>query len=110
MSSRFPFGFFERGETSACRRPGLGLSLRFTMCPRNFTCCRFCPGRLESRRAGHGESLFAIRKHQDGESAEARGLEVHRQDRGVDGQGIRARRGKHFLPASGYHRGQARGG
>jgi len=29
----------------------------------------FLPGRIESRRAGHGESLFAIRKHQEGESA-----------------------------------------
>ena len=68
ISTRFPFGFFERGE----RVPADGqvwvypavhdISSEFHLLP-------FLPGRLESRRAGHGESLFAIRKHQEGESA-----------------------------------------
>ncbi len=68
ISTRFPFGFFERGE----RVPADGqvwvypsvheISSEFHLLP-------FLPGRLESRRAGHGESLFAIRKHREGESA-----------------------------------------
>ena len=68
ISTRFPFGFFERGE----RVPADGqvwvypsvhdISSEFNLLP-------FLPGRLESRRSGHGESLFAIRKHQEGESA-----------------------------------------
>jgi len=68
VSTRFPFGFFERGE----RVPADGhvwvypsvhdISSEFHLLP-------FLPGRFESRRSGHGESLFAIRKHQEGESA-----------------------------------------
>jgi len=67
ISTRFPFGFFVRGE----RVPADGkvwvypsvheISSELHLLP-------FLPGRLESPRAGHGESLFAIRKHREGES------------------------------------------
>ncbi len=68
VSTRFPFGFFERGERVSADGqvwvyPSVhDISSEFHLLP-------FLPGRLESRRSGHGESLFAIRKHQEGESA-----------------------------------------
>lgn len=67
LSTRFPFGFFVRGERVAAEGhvwvyPSVyEISSDLHLLP-------FLPGRRESSRAGHGESLFAIRRHREGES------------------------------------------
>ncbi len=68
ISTRFPFGFFLRGER--VRAEGeilvypaiLAVSSYFHLLP-------FLPGRLEGLHPGQGESLYSIRKYRDGESA-----------------------------------------
>jgi len=67
ISTRFPFGFFVRGERVSADGhvwvyPSVDeISSELNLLP-------FLPGKLESPRAGHGESLFSIRRHQEGES------------------------------------------
>jgi uncharacterized protein (DUF58 family) len=67
ISTRFPFGLFVRGERVSADGqvwvyPSVSeISSELHLLP-------FLPGKLESLREGHGESLFAIRKYQEGES------------------------------------------
>ena len=68
LSTRFPFGFFRRGERVAVSGEVLVYpSIR--QVSSDFHLLPFLPGKLEGKRIGHGESLYAIRKYQDGESA-----------------------------------------
>jgi uncharacterized protein (DUF58 family) len=68
LSTRFPFGFFRRGERVAVSGEVLVYpSIR--QISSDFHLLPFLPGKLEGRRVGHGESLYAIRMYQDGESA-----------------------------------------
>jgi len=68
ISTRFPFGFFRRGEHIRAKGEVLvypsiqDISAFFHLLP-------FIPGKLESRHLGQGENLYSIRQHQDGESA-----------------------------------------
>ena len=68
ISTRFPFGFFQRGERVKAEGEVLvypsirEISSYFNLLP-------FLPGRLEGTHRGHGESLYAIRRYQEGESA-----------------------------------------
>ena len=68
LSTRFPFGLFRRGERVSVSGEVLvypsirEISSDLHLLP-------FMPGKLEGKRVGHGESLFAIRKYQEGESA-----------------------------------------
>jgi len=68
ISTRFPFGFFRRGERIKAEGEVLvypsirEISSYFHLLP-------FLPGILEGRHLGQGESLYAIRRYQDGESA-----------------------------------------
>ena len=68
ISTRFPFGFFKRTEHARTRGEVLvypsihEVSGYFHLLP-------FLPGRLEGMRVGQGESLYAIRKYQGGDSA-----------------------------------------
>ena len=68
LSTRFPFGFFRRGERvdvsgEVLVYPSIrNVSSDLHLLP-------FLPGKLEGRHVGHGESLYAIRKYQEGESA-----------------------------------------
>ncbi len=68
VSTRFPFGFFRRSEHIRAQGKVLvypsihELSGFFHLLP-------FLPGHIESRRHGHGESLYAIHKYAPGESS-----------------------------------------
>ena len=68
ISTRFPFGFFRRGERITAEGevvvyPSIReISSYYHLLP-------FLPGILEGRHLGQGESLYAIRRYQDGESA-----------------------------------------
>lgn len=68
ISTRFPFGFFRRGERIAAKGEVLvypaiqEISSFFRLLP-------FLPGSMEGLRVGPGENLFSIRNYQDGESA-----------------------------------------
>jgi len=68
LSTQFPFGFFRRGERISVSGEVLvypsirEISSDFHLLP-------FLPGKLEGRRPGQGESLYAIRKYNEGESA-----------------------------------------
>jgi uncharacterized protein (DUF58 family) len=68
ISTRFPFGFFRRGELigangSVLVYPSIQeISSFFHLLP-------FLPGFLEGTHVGPGESLFSMRKYQQGESA-----------------------------------------
>jgi uncharacterized protein (DUF58 family) len=68
VSTRFPFGFFRRGERiraigEVLVYPSIqDISAFYHLLP-------FIPGKLESRRMGQGENLYSIRQYQDGESA-----------------------------------------
>lgn len=68
ISTRFPLGFFRRGERVSVAGEILvypsirEISSDLHLLP-------FMPGKMEGRRVGQGESLYAIRKYQEGESA-----------------------------------------
>jgi uncharacterized protein (DUF58 family) len=68
ISTRFPFGFFLRGERVRAEGEILvypaiqPVSSYFHLLP-------FLPGRLEGLHPGQGENLYSIRKYQAGESA-----------------------------------------
>jgi uncharacterized protein (DUF58 family) len=68
ISTRFPFGFFLRGERVRAKGEVLVYpSIReitdfYHLLP-------FLPGQLDGTHVGPGESLFSIRKYQEGESA-----------------------------------------
>jgi uncharacterized protein (DUF58 family) len=68
LSTRFPFGFFRRGERVAVGGEVLvypsvrEVSSDFHLLP-------FQPGKLEGKRIGQGESLYSIRAYREGESA-----------------------------------------
>jgi uncharacterized protein (DUF58 family) len=68
ISTRFPFGFFRRGELIGAKGKVLvyplvqKISSFFHLLP-------FLPGHLEGRHVGQGENLFSIRKYQESENA-----------------------------------------
>jgi uncharacterized protein (DUF58 family) len=68
ISTRFPFGFFRRGERVGATGEVLvypliqNISSFFHLLP-------FLPGHLEGLQVGPGENLFSIRKYQEGENA-----------------------------------------
>ena len=68
ISTRFPFGFFRRGERVAAKGevlvypPVQEISAFFHLLP-------FLPGRLDGIHLGPGENLSSIRKYQEQESA-----------------------------------------
>ena len=68
ISTRFPFGFFHRGEFVGTTGevlvypPVREISSFFHLLP-------FLSGSMESMHAGLGENLFSMRKYQEGESA-----------------------------------------
>jgi len=68
ISTRFPFGFFRRGERVAAKGEVLvyplvqEISAFFHLLP-------FLPGSLEGVHVGQGENLFSIRKYEETESA-----------------------------------------
>ena len=67
ISTRFPFGFFRRGERVRAQGELLVYpSIREI--PSHFHLLPFLPGQLEGLHAGPGDSLYAIRKYQGGES------------------------------------------
>jgi uncharacterized protein (DUF58 family) len=68
ISTRFPFGFFRRGERVRASG-GILVYPSIREVSSYFHLLPFLPGRLEGLHVGHGESLYAIRKYQEGESA-----------------------------------------
>jgi uncharacterized protein (DUF58 family) len=68
ISTRFPFGFFRRGQRIEAKGDVLvypaiqKISSFFHLLP-------LLPGRIEGLHAGQGENLFSIRPYQTGESA-----------------------------------------
>ncbi len=68
LSTRFPFGFFRRGERVRANGEVVvypkveEVSSYYHLLP-------FLPGHMEGRHVGLGESLYALRKYRDGESA-----------------------------------------
>ena len=68
ISTRFPFGFFRRGELIGAKGSVLvypsiqEISSSFHLLP-------FLPGFLEGTHVGPGDSLFSMRRYQQGESA-----------------------------------------
>jgi uncharacterized protein (DUF58 family) len=68
ISTRYPFGFFRRGERVRAEGKVLvypsthEVSSYFHLLP-------FLPGRLEGPHIGQGESLYSIRDYREGESA-----------------------------------------
>ena len=68
LSTRFPFGLFRRGEQVSVGGDVLVYpSIR--QISSDLHLLPFLPGKLEGKRVGHGESLFAIRRYRAGESA-----------------------------------------
>jgi uncharacterized protein (DUF58 family) len=68
ISTRFPFGFFRRGQHMGAKGEVLvyplvqEISSFFHLLP-------FLPGFLEGKRVGPGENLFSMRKYQEGENS-----------------------------------------
>ncbi len=68
LSTQFPFGFFRRGERISVS----GDVLVYPAVREIFSDLHllpFLPGKLEGKRPGQGESLYAIRNYHEGESA-----------------------------------------
>ena len=70
ISTRFPFGFFRRGEHIGAKGEVL-VYPRVQEISSFFHLLPFLPGYLESRHVGPGENLSSIRAYRDGESARA---------------------------------------
>jgi len=68
LSTRFPFGFFRRGERVRAEGEVL-VYPRIEEVSDYFHLLPFLPGHLEGRHIGLGESLYALRKYREGESA-----------------------------------------
>jgi uncharacterized protein (DUF58 family) len=68
ISTRFPFGFFRRGEYIGAQGEILVYPLTQEISS-FFHVLPFLPGHLESLHVGSGENLFSIRKYQETESA-----------------------------------------
>lgn len=68
VSTRFPFGFFQRGEEIKAEGVVLVYPSIASVSP-YFHLLPFLPGVLEGKHLGQGESLYSIRKYQEGESA-----------------------------------------
>jgi uncharacterized protein (DUF58 family) len=68
LSTRFPFGFFQRGERVRAEGDVL-VYPRIQEVSSYFHLLPFLPGHLEGRHVGLGESLYALRKYREGESA-----------------------------------------
>lgn len=68
LSTCFPFGFFKRGERVRAEGEIL-VYPRIDEVSAYFHLLPFLPGHLEGRHVGLGESLYALRKYRDGESA-----------------------------------------
>jgi uncharacterized protein (DUF58 family) len=68
ISTQFPFGLFRRGERVQAEGETL-VYPKIHEVAAYYHLLPFMPGRREGLRVGHGESLYSIRKHRDGESA-----------------------------------------
>ncbi len=68
ISTRFPFGFFRRGERIGANGEVLVYPL-IRQISSFFHLLPFLPGTLEGLHVGPGENLFSIRKYEDSESA-----------------------------------------
>ncbi len=68
LSTRFPFGFFRRGER-VCAEGEILVYPKVEEVSAYFHLLPFLPGHMEGRHVGLGESLYALRKYRDGESA-----------------------------------------
>jgi uncharacterized protein (DUF58 family) len=68
ISTRFPFGFFRRGEHIGAKGEVLVYPLVHEISS-FFHLLPFLPGRLEGLHVGPGENLFSIRKYQEAESS-----------------------------------------
>jgi uncharacterized protein (DUF58 family) len=68
ISTRFPFGFFRRGERIGAKGEVLVYPLTQQISS-FFHLLPFLPGNLEGHHAGQGENLLSIRKYEDSESA-----------------------------------------
>jgi len=68
ISTRFPFGFFRRGERIGAKGEVLVYPL-IQKISSYFYLLPFLPGHLEGLHVGQGENLFSIRKYQETESA-----------------------------------------
>jgi uncharacterized protein (DUF58 family) len=68
ISTRFPFGFFRRGQRIGAKGDVLVYPL-IQKVPAFFQMLPFLPGLLEGNRVGPGENLFSMRKYQEGETS-----------------------------------------
>jgi uncharacterized protein (DUF58 family) len=68
ISTRFPFGFFQRGERIGAKGEVL-VYPRVLKISSFFHLLPFLPGPMEGLQVGQGDNLFSIRKYQESESA-----------------------------------------
>jgi uncharacterized protein (DUF58 family) len=68
ISTRFPFGFFRRGQRVGAKGEVLVYPSIHEI-PPYFFMLPFLPGFLEGSHVGPGENLFSMRKYQEGESS-----------------------------------------
>jgi uncharacterized protein (DUF58 family) len=68
ISTRFPFGFFRRGQRINAKGEVLVYPLVREI-PSFFDLLPFLPGILEGSHVGPGENLFSMRKYQEGENS-----------------------------------------